>query len=154
MNIPGCLEVATHTDVREIWRQNAPSSLTVLPLSTHFSPASGLLITHMSSGFSCLGSHINRDKWSGFSPKEGVCPLQREVTLRLTETRILMSLRSLLKLIYAAAGLRPLHHSDWDHSNKPIHDKEIILQCNISLKHSYIHFSAPSFTPAWKSTER
>src|SRR4029434_9235335 len=109
MNIHGCLEMTTHTVVREIWIQNAPSSLTVFPLSTHFSPASSLI---MNSGFSCLGSHINKDKWRGFSPKEGVCPLQREVTLRLTETRILMSLRSMLKLIYAAAGLRPLYHPD------------------------------------------
>src|SRR4029434_3090489 len=33
-----------------------------LTLSTHFSPASDLIITPMRSGFS-LGSHINHEKW-------------------------------------------------------------------------------------------
>ena len=44
--------------------------------------------------------------------QKGVCPLQREITLQLTETRILMSLKYMLRLIYAAVGLRPLHHTD------------------------------------------
>ena len=62
--------------------------------------------------------------------------------LQPTETRILMFQRSMLKLIYSAAGLIPLYHSDWDHSNDPKHDKEIqtniiihIIICNFTLLH-------------------
>src|SRR4029434_10825461 len=88
MNIPGCLEVVTHTDVREIWRQNAPSSLTALPLSTHFSPASGLITTPIDKRF--LKMRITHYQLNG-NPNLGWTPSKERYLCTLTETRIIRS---------------------------------------------------------------
>ena len=100
MNIPGCSEDDDYTHrvqealATEYWLFWLSSP----KITISFSPTSGLIINHMDSGVYGRDHTVKQTNREGLFPPEGGY-------LQTTETRILMFLRSMLKLSL----------QDWDH---------------------------------------